>query len=88
MKTSRSIQGIFLFPDFEMWTRIASSLNKIIQNSDFKKKVNLEELKAQKADRFLRGRQIAYLIYDYHLGQNNYSFDALQAYCFGINIKL
>ena len=24
----------------------------------------------------------------YHLGQNNYSFDALQAYCFGINIKL
>ena len=25
---------------------------------------------------------------DYHLGQNNYSFDALQAYCFGINIKL
>ena len=26
--------------------------------------------------------------YRYHLGQNNYSFDALQAYCFGINIKL
>ena len=25
---------------------------------------------------------------DYHCGQNNYSFDALQAYCFGINIKL
>ena len=24
----------------------------------------------------------------YHLGQNNYSFDALQAYCFGINLKL
>ena len=24
----------------------------------------------------------------YHLGENNYSFDALQAYCFGINIKL
>ena len=24
----------------------------------------------------------------YHLGGNNYSFDALQAYCFGINIKL
>ena len=24
----------------------------------------------------------------YHCGQNNYSFDALQAYCFGINIKL
>ena len=24
----------------------------------------------------------------YHLGENNYSFDALQAYCFGIKIKL
>ena len=24
----------------------------------------------------------------YHLLQNNYSFDALQAYCFGINLKL
>ena len=24
----------------------------------------------------------------YHLAENNYSFDALQAYCFGINIKL
>ena len=24
----------------------------------------------------------------YHLCENNYSFDALQAYCFGINIKL
>ena len=24
----------------------------------------------------------------YHLCKNNYSFDALQAYCFGINIKL
>ena len=25
---------------------------------------------------------------EYHLAENNYSFDALQAYCFGINIKL
>ena len=24
----------------------------------------------------------------YHGCENNYSFDALQAYCFGINIKL
>ena len=31
------------------------------------------------ASRFVEG---------YHLLQNNYSFDALQAYCFGINIKL
>ena len=40
-------------------------MNKIIQSSLFKKKVNLEEQKAQKEDRFLRGRQIAVMIYDY-----------------------
>ena len=45
--------------------RIASALNKIIQNSYFKKKVSLEEQKAQREDRFLRGRQIAFRIYDY-----------------------
>ena len=28
-------------------------------------KVSLEEQKAQKEDQFLRGRQIAYMIYDY-----------------------
>ena len=45
--------------------RIASALNKIIQNSRFKKKVSLEEQKGQKEDRFLPERQIAYMIYDY-----------------------
>ena len=45
--------------------RIVSSLNKIIQNSHDKRKVSLEEQEAQKEDRFLRGRQIAYMIYDY-----------------------
>ena len=44
--------------------RIASALNKIIQNSYFKKKASLEEQKAQKEDRFLRGRQIACMFYD------------------------
>ena len=45
--------------------KIASALNKIIQNSQFKKKMSLEEQKAQKEDRLLRGRQIAFMIYDY-----------------------
>ena len=45
--------------------RIASALNKLIHNSQFKRRVSLEERKAQKQDRFLRGRQIACLIYDY-----------------------
>ena len=45
--------------------KIASALNKIIQNSQPKKKVSLEEQKAQKEDRFPRGRQIAFMIYEY-----------------------
>ena len=39
--------------------KIASSLKKVIRNSNFKKRVNLEEQKAQSDDRFLRGRQVA-----------------------------
>ena len=53
-------------PDLELLdARVASALNKIIQNTRFKKKVSLEDMKAHKEDRFLRGRQIAYLIYEY-----------------------
>ena len=53
-------------PNFEVLDpRIASALNKIIHNSHFKRKVSLEEQKAQKEDRFLRGRQIAHLICEY-----------------------
>ena len=64
-QTSRSIQGVTPFPDFELLdASSASSLNEISQNSYFKKKVSLEEQKVRKEDRFLRGRQIALLIYD------------------------
>ena len=53
-------------PDFDVLNaKIASALNRIIHNSHFKRKVSLEEQKAQIEDRFLRGRQIAYLIYEY-----------------------
>ena len=44
--------------------KIASALNRIIHNSHFKRRISLEEMKAQKEDLFLRGRQIAYLIYE------------------------
>ena len=64
LKSSCSIRGIRT-PDFEVLdAKIASALNRIIQNTRFKKKVGLEEQKAQKEDRFLRGRQIAFMIYD------------------------
>ena len=65
LRSSSSIRGISM-PNFEVLdARIASALNKIIHNSHFKRRISLEEQKAQKQDRFLRGRQIAYLIYDY-----------------------
>ena len=65
LRSSSSTRGISM-PNFEVLdVRIASALNKIIHNSQFKRRISLEEQKAQKEDRFLRGRQIAYLIYDH-----------------------
>ena len=60
-----SVRGIQM-PNFEVLdARIASALNKIIHNSHFKRRISLEEQKAQKQDRFLRGRQIACFIHEY-----------------------
>ena len=65
LRSSSSTRGISM-PNFEVLdARIASALNKIIHNSQFKRRISLEEQKAQKEDRFLRGRQIAHLIYEY-----------------------
>ena len=65
LKSSRSIRGI-PGPNFELLdARLASALNRIIHNTQFKRRISLEEQRAQKEDRFFRGRQIAYLIYEY-----------------------
>ena len=65
LKSSSSTRGIPM-PNFEVLdARIVSALNKIIHNSHFERKISLEEQEAQKQDRFLGGRQIAYLIYEY-----------------------
>ena len=65
LRSSSSVRGIRM-PNFEVLdARIALALNRIIHNSDFKRRVSLEEQKAQNEDRFLRGRQIAYLINEY-----------------------
>ena len=54
LKTSRSISGR-LYPNFETPNaRIASALTKIIKKSNIKKKV--QKQKAQKKNRFRRGR--------------------------------
>ena len=65
LKSSRSVRGTRT-PDFEVLNAmIASALNRIIHNTRFKKKVILEDMKAQREDRFLQGIQIAYLIFEY-----------------------
>ena len=65
LTSSCSIRGTQM-PNFEVLdARIASALNKIIHNTHFKRRISQEEQKAQKQDSFLRGRQIAYLIYDH-----------------------
>ena len=45
--------------------KIASSLRKIISSTSFRRRVIVEEQRAQKYNRFLRGRQIVYMIYDH-----------------------
>ena len=57
LRSSSSIKGTH-GPDLKLLdARIASALNKIIQNAHFKEKVSLEEMKPHQEDRFLRGRQ-------------------------------
>ena len=64
LRSSSSTRGISM-PNFEVLdARIASALIKITHNFHFKWKISLEEPKAQKEDRFLRGGQIAYLIHE------------------------
>ena len=64
LKTSQSIGGRRDF-DFEMVdAMIASALRRIIFNTSFKRRVSIEEQRAQKHNRFLRGRQIACMIHD------------------------
>ena len=67
LKSSCSVRGIQM-PNFEVLdAKIGSALNRIIHNTQFKRKVSLEEMKAHKEDRFRWGRQIADLIYEYFL---------------------
>ena len=62
-----SIQGFTHFPNFAMLDAgIASSLNMIMQKiPTLTGRGVWRNRKAQKEDRFLRGRQIAHMIYEY-----------------------
>ena len=64
--TSLSIEGRD-FPEFEMLdAKIASTLERIISNQYFRRRVNVEEQEcSKKYDRFPRGRQLACMIFDH-----------------------
>ena len=62
------------FPDFDMIDAMVASAMKKLLNTQvhFRKRVSVEEQRAQKHDRFLRGRQISYMIYEYFLATRAY----------------
>ena len=67
LKSSRSVHGKD-FPNFDMLdAKIASALNQIIQNFQFKVKVSFEEQKAQKEDRGLVSTKKTDRIHDLQL---------------------
>ena len=55
------------FPDYEeLDLMMAAALKKCYdKQTHFRKKISVEEQRVQKDNRFLRGRQIAYLIFEY-----------------------
>ena len=54
------------FPNFEMLdAKIASALTRIMSNPYFQRRINVEEQEARTQNRFLRGRLIAYMIYEH-----------------------
>ena len=65
LKSLCSVRGIQM-PNFEVLdAKIASALNRIIHNTNSRGRSVWRNKKPQQEDRLLRGRQIAYLIYEY-----------------------
>ena len=86
LMTLQSIEGMYI-PDFDMLdAKIASALRKIISSISFRRRGSVEEQRAQKYNRFLRGRQIAYMIYG--LFQSTGAYDAAQGLSDLFNICL
>ena len=66
LMTSRSMTGRTDVTNYCMLdAMIASALKKIFTSVHFPRRVSVEEQRAQKDDRFLRGMQTAYMIYEY-----------------------
>ena len=75
LMTSQSTTGRRDFPDCEMLDAlIASALKSLLdKHVHFPKRVSVDEQRAQKYDRFLRGRQIAYMIYEHFRATGAYA---------------
>ena len=66
LMTSRPSTGRKDFTDYDMFdAMMASVLKKLLTHVHFRKRVSVEEQGAQKYDRFLRGKQVAYMIYEH-----------------------
>ena len=64
LMTSQPI-GVYVFHNLEMLDAKIVSALRTISNQYFRRRINVEEQKAQTQDRFLRGRQIASMIYEH-----------------------
>ena len=89
LMTSQSMKRMS-FLDFEMLdARIASALKRIISNTSCRKRVSVEEQRAQKYNRFSRGRQIANLIHGHFQSTGAYDtargLSDLFSICFQVN---
>ena len=64
LMTSQSTTGRRDFPDYDMLDPMFASVLKglLDKHVHFRKRVSVEEQRAQKYDRLFRGRQIAYMI--------------------------
>ena len=86
--TSRSITGRTDSPDYDVLDAIiASALKRLLdKHIHFRKRVSVEEQRAQKYDRFLRGRQLAYTIYEHFRATG--AHEAVQGLSDWFNIRL
>ena len=86
--TPKSITGQD-FPDYEeLDLMTASALKRCYdKQTHFRKKSSVEDQRAQKDIRFFRGRQIAYLIYEYFLPKGSYDEIQGSSGLFSIELK-
>ena len=87
LMTSQLIPGRRDFPNNDMLdAMIASALKRLLdKHVHFRKRGSVEEQRAQKYDRFLRGRQIASMIYEHFRATGAY--EAVQGLSELFNIR-